>query len=593
MRGHDHVITSLSFSADGSRLVSASKDRTVKIWDAATGRALQTLRWHIGAVIAATYRPDGKSLVSISANDTRNELKIWDAQGDAVSPFAKDSDRFSCVAYSPNGDRIAAGTSLQTIRVWDAGTLQPSHEFAFEASSVASDVKFSPDGKTIAAASVNTVWAWDLETGKRIFNHAEPGTPGSRKLTFGRGGTVLSIPAYHEVKVVELKTGKILFRTTSPKTAFASTAGFSADGKQLITVTKDGIIKIWEIDTGREVSALAGWGREPTAIALSPDGTQLALARYSPAEIKLVDLSGPMKPTTLPSSTGHHTLAFSPDGKHLAVPAPQNQIDVWEVAGLRKAFSLTCPNGYAMDVAFSPNGRWLAASTSSGGTVWDLDTRELAFTVPRKAWLARVAFNGDSRLLATAGIHRSLQLWDVPSWKEVRSLVGSNPHPNTAAFSPDGRWLASAAGQAQGSSGEIMIWDLATGKQSTAYLGHADRVYTVAYSPDGRQLASASQDSTVKVWDVANGDTVWTLTGHGSEVNCVAFSPDGRRLASAGNDRTVRLWDLSCGQELLTLSGHARQVYGVAFSPDGQYLASTGADGTVQIWHGPRPSDKK
>jgi WD40 repeat protein len=300
-----------------------------------------------------------------------------------------------------------------------------------------------------------------------------------------------------------------------------------------------------------------------------------------------------MKPTTLPSSTGHHTLAFSPDGKHLAVPAPQNQIDVWEVAGLRKAFSLTCPNGYAMDVAFSPNGRWLAASTSSGGTVWDLDTRELAFTVPRKAWLARVAFNGDSRLLATAGIHRSLQLWDVPSWKEVRSLVGSNPHPNTAAFSPDGRWLASAAGQAQGSSGEIMIWDLATGKQSTAYLGHADRVYTVAYSPDGRQLASASQDSTVKVWDVANGDTVWTLTGHGSEVNCVAFSPDGRRLASAGNDRTVRLWDLSCGQELLTLSGHARQVYGVAFSPDGQYLASTGADGTVQIWHGPRPSDKK
>jgi eukaryotic-like serine/threonine-protein kinase len=283
-------------------------------------------------------------------------------------------------------------------------------------------------------------------------------------------------------------------------------------------------------------------------------------------------------------------VTFSPRGDLIASAGGDGTVTIWnsKTGKLVQSFPTGADSVYC--VAFHPDGKHLAsAGADQKVKVWNLmATDRPAFTGPCDADLDRgtaycVAFSLSGRYLA-AGSGGAVKLWD---WeREHGQLHYATPirHARkgiSVAFSPDGRWLASA-----GWDGAIIVWDAESGEPLLTLSEHRHPVSALAFSPDSRRLVSASFDRHLIVWDVTTGERLRTIEAHEGMVLGLAFVDGGTRLVSTGEDKTVRVWEPTTGRELLDLRGHADVSQGVAVSPDSQRAASAGLDGTIRVWDG-------
>jgi len=190
-----------------------------------------------------------------------------------------------------------------------------------------------------------------------------------------------------------------------------------------------------------------------------------------------------------------------------------------------------------------------------------------------------IAFSPDGQLLATGDDQGDIQLWQVPSGKQLLRCSGHNGLVWSVAFSPDGQTLASGS-----LDHTVRLWDVRDGKCLKTMLGHSNWVFAVTFSPQGDTLVSGSSDHTVRLWDVRDGKCLQTWQGHSNWVYAVAFSPQGDTLVSGSFDQTLRLWEIRTGQCLKAFQGHTAQVRSVAFSPQGTTLVSGSLDRTLKLW---------
>lgn len=293
-------------------------------------------------------------------------------------------------------------------------------------------------------------------------------------------------------------------------------------------------------------------------------------------------------------------LAFSPDGRLLAVVGPGDggrhaAVELRTVpAGEGKAaFKLDASWGES--VAFSPDGRLLAVG---GGELYHGDVTVLDAGTGKTAWsrkdvattsFVRVAFSPDGKLLAGVGDAGSradplVRIWDARTGAPLRTWKGHRLGVTTAAFSADGRVLATG-----GADGAVKLWDVGTGElkrsmaaESKAPPGDA-RVVTVAFSPDGKVVAAGSDPRDVRLWDVETG-ALRRAPENTVRPTALAFSPDGSLLAAGGHSPTVTVWDAGSGQVRGTLRAAAQRVPSLAFAPDGKTLATGGDEGVVRLW---------
>ena len=240
----------------------------------------------------------------------------------------------------------------------------------------------------------------------------------------------------------------------------------------------------------------------------------------------------------------------------------------------------------ATAVAFSPDGSRIVTTTEDGvARVRETASgAELATFRGSASPMYSAAFSPDGRWIANGEwVTNSAQagaasVWEAATGRLVLNLKGHGGSVWSVAFSPDGRRLVTGSEDGSG-----QVWDLATGLPTLTLKGHQARIWSVAFSPNGQWIATGSLDQTAKLWDAATGRELRTFA-HTDKVWGVAFSPDSQRIVTGCGDTLARVWQVSSGRELLALHGHTAGIGTVAFSPNGQRIATGGADRAIKLW---------
>ncbi|MBE0681505.1 MAG: helix-turn-helix domain-containing protein [Anaerolineales bacterium] len=293
---------------------------------------------------------------------------------------------------------------------------------------------------------------------------------------------------------------------------------------------------------------------------------------------------------------GHETkvlsAAFSLDGKRLATIGGDGTVIVWDSttgAELLRLPGTTKPSDLVTEqrIAYSPDGRQLAACDSDQLKVYDPVTGELLMALSgHQGDVLSVTFSLDGKYLATGSGDTTVRIWNASTGDLLHVLKGHTAEVGGLAFSPDGEFLITSSEDAM-----LKIWDVATGDLLRDLPEFT--VYKVSFNVDGTQLAAATANG-IQVWNIApeSDDVVTFDENHAAltipEGGPMIFSPNGTQLAavslSTASGNAIKLWDATSGRELLTLAGHTGWVMGIALSPDGQQLASTSLDRTIKIW---------
>jgi len=543
---HGNAITFVTYALDGKAVVSASKDGTIRVWNAQTGEEMR----RFGKLRAGD---DGAGMGEKGMMMAKEPAKAATTSGPPAIALAPDG---KTLAFAFDDHGLGAGLGLMvprgrpdgrpapqphpTIEIWDLAAGKRLHQLACTGGPVGT-LAFSPDGKVLATRSPDeTIRVFDVAAGK---------------------------PAYE----LKNKRGKGYSRTDDGP-EHAPGLAFSSDGKLLVTGERDQkqrelSVRIWDLQTRQEILKRDVTNTSLRSLVLSPDGSVLAYA-----EETSIQLCNPRTGKAIRSieAGGMHSLTFSADGSLLACRGHDDGIHLYDVATGKQARTFGGSARLSVGLTFIVGGFGNPAPT--------------------------VSFSRDGKTLLAGGTDHCIRFWDVATGKELPRLSGHTAPVLGLFLTPNGKRLISA-----GTDGTLCHWDTASGKE----LGRIDlkeKFTYAALSPDGRTAALGGSNQTIRLHDVVADKQIRVLDGHvdsdGNEVEVLVltFSADGRQLAARGADQHIRVYDVASGKLVhniaipieaagdAVIGGDPMRV-GLAFSHDGQLLASPGPGESLSIIH--------
>jgi WD40 repeat protein len=637
LEGHKARVTSVAFSPNGKTLATASTDDDAKLWSISSRREIAKLdgdpdlSQQMTSEVKIAFSHDGKTLAIVDAatglklwNPTSHSQPVWLQKGEQTGFIDK-------IAFSPD-DRTLVTNGGETIyqceiTLWDvpSGKKQVIDEDGSAA--------MSPDGKLIAVRTRdNKVSVLDVASRKELAAYEAPSISHSYDsfLALSPNGELVALKEEGTLHLWDLKLGK---RVASLGQSEIVGASFSPDGKTLASASPDGMAELWDVTSKTKLGLLYGHSKSVRSVAFSPDGKTLATASDDET-IKLWDATPRTDSVKVGTGESLDHLSFSPDGKLVATGGA-----IWDVRTQAKVAEWK-PDNSVTSLAFSSTGNNVSfvvgsdtANTFDVAAQQLLDTRKgverSASTPPNPSVL--VSPNGN--VIAVITTEGSVQLWDVQSRHESGALKGVLKNDHLLAFSPDGKFLATAdyeftvvhlwdvvaqkeietlkwnraaAVFSPGSKilvatldGEtVKVWDITSRRELYTIKkdlaidagGFAD----ITFSPDEKAMGIRSSNSTnklftVRIFDLASGKQLGILKEH-LDFGPIAFSPNGKTIATGTNDG-VKLWSAKTYQELFTTRFQTRGISALAFSPDGKILAAGDIDGTLRFLYAASDKD--
>lgn len=606
------AIFAAAVSPDSRWLASYGADARsdVRVWDLATGSLRSSVAIGTrpgspagphGVLRGIRIHPDGRSLLI----DVQGEVRLADLETGRLSAVwgeAAHQAPVRDVDISSDGTLAASAGDDGIVCLWDAATgrnlgllegySQPPRRVAFV-----------PGGEyllTLDAAGGLLMWklartngaeaqrivaevVWELTSAEA--NGGKSSLAAGSLFMSPQGEQFVCAAADGAVTLHRTETGEALRRLQGAGTAGKPpVCSFRPDARALATAGGDGLIRLWDLATGKQSGGWPTTESEILCLAFDPSGDQLGVAG---AGISLWDVKKRQLLARLAEKTpAAHGLSFSADGRWLAAALDDGNVTAWDLEAGQTAlagFGLAWPSKKApSQVASGAPPRAAAAAVKKAikprqRDVWRRADDGGEMILAHKSTVWSVAFSPDSSLLATASQEGQIRLWDMASRKLRHTLEGHTALVRSVTFSPDGKTLYSG-----GHDLTLRIWDVATGRQKTALEDSSGLFYTSVF-PDARTLVSGSQDVNVRLWDLERGEIRRVLTGLTSTAWAAAVSHDGK-LVAGGGPSGVCIWDPENGGLLRELPVPKGGANVVAFSPRGTRLATANADWTVGLW---------
>jgi WD40 repeat protein len=525
LAGHDSYVFDIAWSKDGKYLASSgSWDRTVRVWNPANGQLLRTHRDLPHYVRFVRWSPDGNRLAACGG--TSGWIWTWDVASDVAKPLLEVGQPVLALDYSPDGEHLALSVVQTLVSVVNFSEAKVTKTLG-ESPVVCYSVRFSPDGKMLAAGEVGqtVIYSWP------------------------EGDIVRKIPG------------------------LAYSLSWSPDGKHLATDTASGGVVIYEAATGKALKSFIAPGA--TAIDWQDEGRLMARGAHDVSSWE--PLTGKQ---TLRHELATHGAPLWNAGRPVLTGLGTNTLSLWDVNTGKRVSKLEGHTGPIAAAAWNTSGKSLAtASSDKTLALWDAakGTRTQSFK-DQASPLMSVVWSFDGKLLATGAADGSV--W---AWRSAGSPIGKlegHTKPVTALAWSKTNLLASG-----GSDAKVRLWH-AEKKESIREIDASVPVLSLAFSPDSQFLAAGTTDEVVRIWHTSSGKQA--ITGVRSQasppsVTDVAWSKDGSMLLAGRGAHIVQLWDLHAPKIIHSLLGMQPVEY-VGWSATGNLMVAGISDGTTHFW---------
>ena len=577
---HSDGVNVAVFAPDDSKIVTASSDGTIKMWNAQNGK----ITYVISGNRSIAFPPDGSKIATVSKDSI---VKIWNSQnGELMHSLEGHSDYVEIIVFSFDGNKIATASRDGITKIWNAQNGKLIHKLGEDIGHI-NAIVFSPDGsKIVTASSDGTTKMWNAQNGKLTYTLGGHDSVVSI-VAFSPDGSKIATASYDKItKIWDVHGGKLMHALTGHNDGVVDIA-FSPDGSKIATASEDNSSKIWDTQNGKLIHTLSAYG-PVNAVAFSPDGSKIAATSHIIAPASSLRTDGYARiwdshSGKLLYALGHSSyvrdIHFSFDGNKIVTASWDNTAKIWDSYLGKWLHTFNSNGGKVVDISLNGNKIALAFGNNTV-QIWDNCSGKLQYTLNKHNDNIKTAiFSPDGSKIATVSKDSIVKIWNSQNGELMHSLEEHSDYVEIIVFSFDGNKIATASGD-----GMTKIWDAQNGKLIHKLGEDVGHINAIVFSPDGSKIVTASRDGTTKMWNAQNGKLTYTLSGHDSTISAIAFSPNGRKIATASYDKIAKIWDVHSGKLIHALTGHNHKVVDIAFSPNGSKIATASYDMTARIW---------